>query len=210
MPAEPWLAWARELQAIAQAGLYYTKDVFDRERFERVRELACECMGELSAEPIERVRGLFANEDGYQTPKMDTRAAIPDDEGRLCLVHERGGAWSLPGGWVDQGQTVFSNTVKEAREEAGLVVEPVRLVAIQEHNLHNPHPCAWGIMKHFVLCRNLGGEFVPNDETVERGFFSADELPDLFESKNTADQLALCFDCLEATRAGRAWDPSVD
>lgn len=204
----PWLAWARELQAISQAGLYYTKDRFDRERFERIGEMACECMTRLSGEPLERVRGVFANEDGYQTPKLDSRAVIFDGQGRVCLVHEiLGDAWSLPGGWVDQGQTIYSNVVKEAREEAGLEVVPERLVALEEHNLHNPHPFAWGIVKAFVICGNLGGAFVPNSETDDRRFFAADELPELFLSKNTPEQMAMCF---AAHEAGGAWQIIVD
>jgi HAD superfamily hydrolase (TIGR01549 family) len=213
LAARPWLAWSRELQAIAQAGLYYTTDVFDRERFERVRSMAVELMSDLSSTPMERVRDLFADEDGYQTPKVDTRGAIFDDDGRICLVRERmftkqeGGCWSLPGGWCDQGQTIYSNVVKECSEEAGLTVAPVRLIAVEEHNLHNPHPFAWGILKHFVLCRSLGGDFVPNDETLERGFFGRDELPDLFLSKNTPEQVAMCF---AAYDSGDRWQTVVD
>lgn len=204
---DPWLSWSRELQAIAQAGLWYTTDRFDRERFERVRELACECMEGLSGEPSERVRDLFADEDGYQTPKMDSRAVIFDDQGRICLVHEIGGAWSLPGGWIDQGQTVYSNVVKEAREEAGLEVIPERLVALEEQNLHNPHFFAWGIAKAFVMCRSLGGEFAANSETDEMGFFARDDLPELMLSKNTPEQIGMCF---SARNAGDRWVPIVD
>lgn len=205
---EPWLSWARELQAIAQAGLHYTKDRFDAERFARVRELSLEAMGRLSDVPLERLPGLFANEDGYQTPKLDSRAVIFDEGGRICLVHESlGDAWSLPGGWVDQGQTVFSNVVKESREEAGLEVVPERLIALEEHNLHNTHPFAWGIVKSFVICRSLGGEFVANSETTERGFFPSDALPPLMSSKNTVRQIEMCF---AAREAGAAWKVIVD
>lgn len=204
----PWLSWVRELQAIAQAGLYYTKDRFDRDRFERIREMSCECMEHLSGMPLEKVEGLFADEDGYQTPKLDSRAVIFDDEGRICLVHEMiVDAWSLPGGWVDQGQTIFSNVVKEAREEAGFEVIPERLIALEEHNLHNPHPFAWGIMKAFIICGNLGGDFVPNLETDERRFFSADDLPKLICAKNTPEQVAMCF---AAHAAGSAWQTIID
>ena len=113
----------------------------------------------------------------------------------------------MPGGWVDQGQTVFSNVVKEAREEAGLQVVPERLIALQEHNLHNGHPFAWGIAKAFVLCRSLGGSFSENAETDACGFFGPDDLPDLMLAKTSPDQLALCF---AAREAGSAWECVVD
>ena len=71
-----WLQWGIELQSLAQAGLTYGKDIFDRERYERIREISAEILGELSDTPLEKVKNLFCNETGYQTPKIDTRAAI--------------------------------------------------------------------------------------------------------------------------------------
>ena len=107
----PWLDWAVELQALAQAGLHYGKDPFDIERFQRIRDIAAEmlaCKTELS---LERVRDLFCCETGYQTPKLDTRAAV-FQEGKILLVRENSGRWSLPGGWVVVKVSVLENVVK--------------------------------------------------------------------------------------------------
>lgn len=71
-----WLDWARELQSLAQAGLAYSKDVYDLERFTRIREISAEIMSHQTDLPMEKVRDLFCNETGYQTPKIDTRAAV--------------------------------------------------------------------------------------------------------------------------------------
>ena len=131
-----WLEWAKELQFLAQAGLTYTKDDFDKERFERIRAIAAEMMSLQSGLPLERVKGLFCNETGFQTPKLDTRAAIFADN-KILLVKEKNGTWSMPGGWVDVMQTIRSNTIKEVREEAGLDVEAVRIIALQDRNKHN-------------------------------------------------------------------------
>ena len=96
----PWLDWAVELQALAQAGLHYSKDPFDLERFARVREIAAEMLALRSGLPLEKVKELFCGETGYQTPKLDTRAAIFQGE-NILLVRERDGRWSLPGdGWM--------------------------------------------------------------------------------------------------------------
>ena len=203
---EPWLAWCRELQAIGQIGEFYTTDVFDLERFQRIRQMADECMSRLSGLPLRRIEDLFDDGECYQTPKMDSRAAVFDEEGRICLVREYG-AWSMPGGWIDQGQTIFSNAAKEAREEAGLQVVPEHIIALQEHNLHNAHPKPWGIIKCFVLCRNLGGEFRDNDETLGRAFFARDQIPPMNDSKTTRAQVEMCFAALDA---GDAWQPIVD
>ena len=95
---DQWLNWAIELQGLAQAGLTYGKDVFDLERYTRIREIAAEILSMKSEIPVETVKNLFCNETGYQTPKLDTRAAIIEND-RILLVREQNGKWSLPGGW---------------------------------------------------------------------------------------------------------------
>ncbi len=171
-----WLEWAKELQFLAQVGLTYTKDDFDKERYERIRAIAAEMMSLQSGLPLERVQDLFCNETGFQTPKMDTRAAIFSGN-KILLVKEKNGKWSMPGGWVDVMQTIKSNTVKEVREEAGLDVEAVRIIAMQDRNKHNQPPYAYNVCKVFVLCKVLGGSFQPNIETVDSRYFGLDELP---------------------------------
>lgn len=94
---EQWLEWAIELQSLAQAGLTYGKDIFDRERYERIREISAEIMAYKTDIPVQKVKDLFCNETGYQTPKLDTRAAIFQN-GKILLVKENSGKWSLPGG----------------------------------------------------------------------------------------------------------------
>ena len=188
----PWLEWAKELQFIAQAGLTYTKDPFDKERFERVREIAAEIISLQGRLPLEQVKDLFCNETGFQTPKLDTRAAIFKHD-KILLVEENDGTWSMPGGWVDVMETVKSNTVKEVKEEAGLDVEAVRVIALHDRNQHNQPPYAYNVCKVFVLCEVKGGCFHPNLETVGSGYFGLDELPPLSVDKNSCQQIEMCF-----------------
>lgn len=183
---------AMELQSIAQNGLTYTKDSFDRERFERIREISAQIMSMKSDLPLEKVKDVFCNETGYQTPKIDSRAAIFKDD-KILLVKEQK-KWSLPGGWVDYDQSIASNTVKEVREEAGLEVAPLRIIALQDRNRHNIPVYAYGICKVFVLCSIISGHFQPNNETTDSGYFSLEELPTLDDSKNTYAQIQMCFD----------------
>ncbi len=191
--SEPWLDWAVELQSIAQAGLYYGKDRFDRERYQRVREIAAQMLSHKTGISPEKVQDLFCCETGYQTPKLDTRAAIFQGE-TILLVQETDGRWSLPGGWVDAGLSVKENTIKEVREEAGLTVTADRIIAVQDREKHNLPIYAYKICKVFVLCTLLGGDFTPNLETTASGWFPLDALPPLAEEKNTRDQVAMCFD----------------
>ncbi len=200
-----WLAWAVELQSLAQAGLTYGKDGFDLERYARIREISAEILAHMTQLPVEKVTGLFCNETGYQTPKLDTRAAV-FQEGKILLVRERDGRWALPGGWCDVNVSVGENTVKEVKEEAGLDVIPRRIIAVQDRAKHNLPVYAYGVCKIFVQCDAAGGQFTPNLETTEARYFPPDQLPPLAEEKNTPAQIALCF---EAYRSD-AWSAQFD
>lgn len=194
---ETWLSWAIELQALAQAGLFYSKDIYDIERFSRIREIAAEMIASPAGLPLERVKDLFCNETGYQTPKLDTRAAVFQQD-KILLVQENNGLWSLPGGWVDVDLSVGENTIKEVKEEAGLDVMPRMVIAVQDRKKHNPEIYAYNICKVFVLCDLLGGSFQANSETIARGWFTMDSLPPLSENKNTRSQIQMCFDAVRA------------
>ena len=202
---QKWLDWAVELQALAQAGLFYSKDVYDIERFQRIREIAAEILLAPSDLPMEKVRNLFCNETGYQTPKLDTRAAVFQDD-KILLVQENNGLWSLPGGWVDVNLSVGENTVKEVKEEAGLDVKPTLVIAVQDRKKHNPEIYAYNICKVFMLCELLGGSFLPNSETVASDYFSMEDLPPLSENKTTRQQIRMCFDAHRAEH----WDTLFD
>ena len=200
-----WLEWVKELQFIAQAGLTYTKDPFDKERFGRIREIAAEIISARIRLPLAQVKDLFCNETGFQTPKLDTRAAIFKND-KILLVEENDGTWSMPGGWVDVMETVRSNTVKEVKEEAGLDVEAVRVIALHDRNLHNQPTYAYNVCKVFVLCEVKGGSFHPNIETVGSGYFGLDELPPLSVDKNSYQQIEMCF----TARLDKNWQVEFD
>ncbi len=195
---DKFVKWAIELQSLAQAGLTYGKDKFDLERYERIREISAEMMEEKTGLSLEKVKELFCGETGYQTPKVDTRAAVFKN-GKILLVHENNGKWSLPGGWCDVDRSVGENTAKETLEEAGINVRPETLIAVQDRNKHNIPPYAYGVVKIFVLCTYLSGAFKENIETTESRFFSKDELPENFANeKNTKKQVLMCFEANES------------
>lgn len=188
-----WLEWAIELQSIAQAGLFYGKDPFDHERYQRIREIAAEMLSNQTGLQVEQVQDLFCNETGYQTPKLDTRAAIFRED-KILLVRERNDTWSLPGGWVDVNQSVKENTIKEVKEEAGLDVTADLVIAVQDREKHNLPRYAYKVCKIFIMCTVIGGCFQKNSETIESRYFGLDELPELAAEKNNEEQIRMCFE----------------
>ena len=208
MPFEnKWLEWAKELQFLSQCALTYCKDKYDIERFQRIRDISAEMAADLTELPVEKVKGLFCADSGYQTSKLDTRAAVFRD-GKLLLVLENGGRWALPGGWVDYNLTIRENTIKEVLEEAGMTVNPVRLIALHEHNRRNPvNPHPFNICSAFVMCEYISGAFKPNPETVGCDFFPLNGIPLLLsEGKTTREQIAMCF----RASADPYWQPEFD
>lgn len=182
-----------ELQSLAQAGLYYGRDKFDKERYQRIREISINLISKYTNKSLDQIIEVFCHDKGYQTPKLDTRAAVFNEEGKILLVQENDGLWSLPGGWVDFDLSVQENTIKEVKEEAGLDVETKHLIAIMDRDKHNLPRYLYKVIKIFVLCERVDGTFEKNIETVQSQYFSVDQLPPLATAKNTQEQIEMCF-----------------
>ena len=194
---DKWLTFAKRVQALAQAGLTYAVNFYDEERYEELRAISVEMMQELSGEEPAQIRALFANETGYQTPKVDVRAVVFAAD-KILLVHEKiDNCWSLPGGWADVGYSPAEVAVKETREEAGLEVKPVRLLAVLDKKCHPHPPSPYHTYKIFILCENKSGALQPGSETQEVRFFDRANLPALSEERNTFSQIQLLFSFLD-------------
>lgn len=187
------IEYIMEIQSIAQSALYYVKDVYDKERFERLRDISAEMMALKTALPTETVKTLFCSDYGYQTPKVDTRAAIFKDD-KILLVHEKNGTWSLPGGWCEFNMSPVDSTIKEAKEEAGKDIQIRSVISVQNRDNHNVPPYAYAIVKIFYLCEEIGGDFEENHETTEIAYFAENELPDLSPEKCNEEQVHMCFE----------------
>ena len=206
MPDNKWVSWSKELQNLSQCALAYCKDKYDIERFERIREISAEMAAEISGQPLGEIKAAFCAGTGYQTPKMDTRSAVFQN-GKILLVQEANGSWALPGGWIDYDHTIRTNAIKEVQEEAGMHVEPLRVLALYDHNKRNGTIYPSNLCSAFVLCRYISGEFQPNLETVSCGFFGMDELPEpLAEGKTNLEQIKMCFEAAENDN----WDVIFD
>ena len=189
-----WLEWAKQIQAIAQTGFTYGKDVYDLERYHELRKLSVDIMEQHTFVKREKIELTFASDTGYTTPKTDIRGVVFQDE-RILMVREKlDGAWSLPGGWADIGLSPSEVAVKEIREESGFNTEAVRLLAVLDKKFHSHPPEPYHIYKFFILCRIVGGAAVGGTETSEVGFFGEDELPPLSLERNTEAQIRTMFE----------------
>lgn len=196
-PAVPpqWLHWARSLAAIAQAGLTYAQDPFDRERYEQIRRLGAEIAAAHTGQSLAAIEGFYASESGYPTPKLDVRAAVIH-RGRILLVREReDDGWALPGGWADIGEGPARAAERETAEEAGVEVQAVKLIALldREQRGHPPHPEY--SYKALFACVPLPADPRPEAgaEVKDAGFFDPDALPPLSLPRTLPAQIELAF-----------------
>ncbi len=184
-PENEILRTARRIQALAQAGLHYAENEFDRQRYEELRDLSIQLAASVADKPINKIRDLFTNETGFQTPKVDIRSVVIKDS-KVLLARERSdGGFALPGGFADINYSPAEVAVKEVREETGLEVRVTRVLAVIDTDRHNFPPLEYHYYKLVLLCELTGGELTDSNETTEAGFFDFEDLPVLSEKRNT-------------------------
>jgi ADP-ribose pyrophosphatase YjhB (NUDIX family) len=188
------LAWARQLEAIALNGLYFSRDAYDRERYLKLKELAADMLAaELDISPA-RAREYWEAEHGYVTPKVDVRGGVFDGE-RVLLVRERSDErWTLPGGWVDVNDAPSEAVAREIREESGYEARAVKLAALVDKNRHPHPPGVHHIYKLFFVCELTGGSPLPSNETDAVEFFPVGKLPELSTGRVLASQIERLYE----------------
>jgi ADP-ribose pyrophosphatase YjhB (NUDIX family) len=192
------LRWARSLQAIAQSGLAWEPSEFDGERYVEVRRVAAEMLAHRGPLDADGVDGLFASQVGHATPKLDVRGAVFREDAILLVQESAKRVWSLPGGWVDVGESPSEAVAREVLEESGYAVRAVKLLGLYDRDRHSYPPHVWHIWRAFFLCELEHPEPQPlGHETVAAGFFRRNELPDplIFEAARAS--IERCFDYME-------------
>lgn len=194
------LSISRELKSMAEAGLRYSDGPYDRERYERLHEIASELLSSIA------VDFRWPVEFGYATPKVDIRAAVIDD-GKILMVREAGtGLWALPGGWADLNFSPAENARKEVREESGIEVEVLKLIACWDKDRQGHPRQAEQVYKLVFLCRPIGGELGLSHETDGADYFPPSDLPLMCPYRGAPHYIALAFEHAEKPDLPTAFD----
>ncbi|RXJ00229.1 NUDIX domain-containing protein [Anaerobacillus alkaliphilus] len=191
-----WLDWARRIQSLSQAGLTFSKDIYDLERYEELRTISAEILAEYTGVKIETIEEFFVKEKGYPTPKVDVRGVVFREDKILMVREKIDDCWSLPGGFCDVGLSPAENIVKEIKEESGFDVVPVKLLAILDMNKHPHPPQPYHYYKVFIRCEIIGGNARNGIETKGINFFEKNNLPNLSTDRNTESQIHTLFEFL--------------
>lgn len=199
---------ARELEAIAQTGLHFTKDQYDKERYERLRQLASSLLAFRSDLSSEEIYSWSKEEFGYATPKVDVRAFILKED-KVLLIREDAdnGRWTLPGGWADVNESPSKSIVREVEEESGYIVRPNGLLAVfdRERQGHIP-PFPYHVYKMFFNCEIVGGSPQSTLESSESAFFAESDLPELSVSRVLPGQIHAFFHAIRTGNTETQYD----
>ena len=174
----------QRLLAIADAGIYYGKDIYDQERYVEMKEILVELMSRSTEETTDTLKLVLDANEGYPTPKVDVRALIRQDN-KVLLVEDI---------HAEVGFSPKENVIKEVLEETGLVVEVDKLCAVFDTNLRKDIPQLFQYYKLVFACSIKEGSFVTNSETSASGFFTLEELPPLSMKRTTAEQLKILIE----------------
>lgn len=197
---QDWLSWAKQIQAISQIGLTFTRDPFDMERYGQLQLLAAEMMSHYCDTETAVIHKLFTQQTGYATPKVGVRAAVFRENGNepeILMVKETYGdsLWTVPGGYADVGDTPSEAVVREVWEETGYKVQPVKLTAVYDIDKQGQPERPFSLYRLFFLCEIIGGQPIEGNVEIEAvGFFHLQELPPLSLARITLSQIARQFE----------------
>lgn len=181
---------ADELRAIADYGLMYVQNDYDRDRYEKVQKLSAKLLGLLESKPETEILKLFHD--------LKNKSVVPAFRGNLnhispwnganavVIQHNKillgkradNGLWDTFGGLVEVGETLAEAAVREAKEEVGIDVKPIKLMAVFDSRLWGTVPIAQLYHVHF-LCGWVSGQPAPSNEVTEVAWFEESQMPEL-------------------------------
>ena len=184
------LEWIKRIKALAEMGLVYTENDYDKERFEEMRTLSHQLMSVMTDVPLKVLEDFFLPQKDYPTPKVDIRGFILNEEKQVLLVKEgEDGRWSLPGGWGDVGYSPSEVIIKEIKEEAGLEAAVVRLLAVYDKKCHPHPPQPFYVYKLVFYCTVDAGLMQTSFDIEAARYFDIGQLPDLSEDRILKSQV---------------------
>ena len=191
-----WLTYAKRIQSIADTGMTFATDDFDKERYQALADIGNKMLADLGNVPIERIENLLGDlGNGYATPKVDVRGAVLKNNKILLVKEKTDGLWALPGGYADSGLSASQNVKKEISEEAQIDVTVISLYAIKHKAQHDYAPDVREFYKLFFLCKQNDERVMatPGMEVSDVDFFSFSQLPPLSTGRVNLNDIETAF-----------------
>lgn len=197
----------KRVQALAEIGLHYAENTFDRERYEELQEIALQMLEQITTIPVEKIKPVIQEKEGYKTPKVDVRAVVFNEKNQILLIQEKvDGKWAVPGGWSDISFSPSEVAEKECFEEAGIKVKAAKLLAVLDKQKQKMPPAFEYVYKIFLLCKKLDDNISVGTETSDVGWFYENDIPELSTPRNTIEQITMMFEFHRGERTETCFD----
>jgi ADP-ribose pyrophosphatase YjhB (NUDIX family) len=185
----------KRIQALAEIGLHYSTSTYDTERYDEIQEISLKILTQLTDVPVEKIKPVIEENNGYKTPKFNIRAVVFNGEGKILLIQEKvDRCWALPGGWADVGYSPKMVAEKECFEEAGLKVKASHLLAVMDKTAQKMPPQFEYVYKLFIRCEPSGTNISTGSETLDVGWFGENEIPELSLPRNLKSHIHMMFE----------------
>jgi len=200
MPAKDILEWAKQIRSIADKGLLYATDNFDRERYSELLHISAAIMSDVTTLPVDAIQSFYNDCKDYPTPKVDVRAIVINSENKILMVQEKAvQCWSLPGGWADIGSTPSEVAEKEIKEETGIIAKATHLMAVYDKrkHLHPPQPYYVYKMIFHCIMENEQQQLTPAFDVLDAAWFHVHALPPLSKDRILLSQIEEVFNNIQ-------------
>ncbi|MBU3028055.1 NUDIX hydrolase [Zobellia galactanivorans] len=180
----------KRIKALAETGLVYAEDEYNRERYTELKQLALELLASVADKPLSVLDDFYMPVTDYPTPKVDVRGLVLNEKNQILMAKESvDGKWTIPGGWAEVGYSPSACIMKEIEEETGLITNVVRLMAVYDKQSHPHPPQPFYVYKLCFLCRLSGGKLTPGFDMRGAAFFDIDDLPEISKDRILVSQL---------------------
>jgi len=180
----------KRIKALADTGLVYSEDEYNKERYEELLDISLQLLSNVSNQPLAVLKNFFMPETDYPTVKVDVRGFVLNEGNKILMAKESiDNKWSIPGGWADVGYSPSEVVIKEIEEETGLLCTVNRLLAVYDKRMHPHPPQPFYIYKLIFLCKIESGELQHGFDMESAAFFAIDNLPELSEDRILKTQL---------------------
>jgi ADP-ribose pyrophosphatase YjhB (NUDIX family) len=169
---------ADELRAIANLGLAFYKNDYDRQRYEHVLAASGRLVAVLDGRAPDEVMAVYRDNLNHLSPLVGAEAAVFRGDAILLIQRADNGLWAMPGGLVDVGETAAEGAVRELWEEAGVRGMATRLLGISDSRVDGSL-----VKAHmYAICFEVDiGDATPSPGPEARaiGFFAETHLPSI-------------------------------
>jgi ADP-ribose pyrophosphatase YjhB (NUDIX family) len=184
----------KRLKAIADTGLLYSANDYDRERYSELQEMSFRLLQTISGHSADALKESFPMAKDYPTAKVDIRGILLSPDKKVLLVKESiDGKWALPGGWADVGYSPKEVITKEFKEETGLDIRPKSLLAVFDKKKHPHPPQPFYVYKMVFYCEAASTEIEKGFDVLDVQYFDIDHLPELSEDRILRSQIELLY-----------------